>query len=273
MNIHAMKRFLVATLILFMLACNSNSSSIEKQNEIIDSLSMQVTNQENEINRLRASYEEAMKKDSARAAWEQIVQVKSPLKHALYFNCGNPAEIQLPSLGNDLDLNYMMQGGLVTKGSEPGKITLMPSDHSNVTLAVMHEGKELGTLEFSVIPVPLPEIIVGTDRGIVSLGEGIPAKTPRIFLKAQPDESFAALLPEDAKYQVSQCEISLIRNGSVLRTNQAGNRIDLRTIAPQARKGDHLRIKIKKVQRQKFNKEIVEVPIGPTGSFITVPLK
>ena len=38
---------------------------------------------------------------------------------------------------------------------------------------------------------------VGSWAGLVDLSKGIPAKTPRMFLRVKPEEGFAEFLPDD----------------------------------------------------------------------------
>ena len=90
-----------------------------------------------------------------------------------------------------------------------------------------------------------------------------------MFLRAIPDESFAQFLPNDAKFRVSEAEVTLVSGGLGRGSIRAGEKINLRGMS--GRKGDQLVIEIKKVQRQNFRKQVETFP--KHQRFINISLK
>ncbi len=201
-----------------------------------------------------------------------IIQVQSQSVNALYLNCGNELEVTVPGLGASYNPSFTAKGGLAIKGGSGGQVTIVPRS-SKVTLTVSNSGSLIGSRDFAVKRIPAPEVQAFIGNRPVNLKTGIPAKTPRIDLKAIADESFAKFLPKDANFRVTGAEVTLVRagiGGQSIRVN--GPVVNLGPIAAQARKGDNLVIEIKKVARANFRKEIEDFP-NFTGKFITIPLR
>lgn len=202
-----------------------------------------------------------------------VIQIQSQSVNALYLNCGNKLDVQVPALGTSYAPRFTAPGADAIPGATTGQVTVVPKKLGKVLLSVSSNGNKIGDREFGVRGIPAPNIVAGSDRGEIDLKQGISAKTPRIFLQAVADKSFKDFLPDDAQFQVAQAEITLVSGGLGRKTIQTGNRVDLRQIAAQARKGDQLVIEIKKVQRRNFRGEIENFPISRSASFISIPLK
>ncbi len=201
-----------------------------------------------------------------------VIQVQSQSVNALYLNCGNELTVTVPGLGSNYNPSFTAKGGVAVKGGSGGQVTIVPKS-SKVTLTVSNSGSLIGSRVFNVRRIPAPEIQAFIGNRAVNLKTGIPAKTPRIDLKAIADESFQKFLPKDANFRVTGAEITLVRagiGGQSIRVN--GPVVNLGPIAAQARKGDNLVIEIKKVARANFRKEIEDFP-NFTGKFITIPLR
>lgn len=199
-----------------------------------------------------------------------VIQIQSQSVNALYLNCGNKLDVQVPALGNSYNPSFSAQGGDALKGSERGQVTLVPKS-KKLTMTVSSNGNRIGSREFAVRAIPAPEIKVFTDQGEVNMKDGIPAKTPRLFLRAIPDASFAEFLPDDAKFIVAEAELTLVSGGLGRGSMRGGGQINLGQINRQARKGDMISIEIKKVQRQNFRKQVED--FGRFTRFMSVPLK
>lgn len=200
-----------------------------------------------------------------------VITIQSQSVSALYFNCGNAITVNVPALGNAYNPKYNgTTGGDALPGSAKGEVTLVPKSKKFV-LAVNSNGNRIGTREFGVRAIPAPEIKVYTDQGEVNQKDGIPAKTPRLYLRAVPDASFAEFLPNDAKFKVAQAEITLVSGGLGRGTMSAGEQINLAQVASRARKGDVIAIEIKKVQRQNFRKQVEDFP--RFNRYINISLK
>ncbi|MEP5611836.1 MAG: gliding motility protein GldM [Cyclobacteriaceae bacterium] len=199
-----------------------------------------------------------------------VITIQSQSVSALYLNCGNAIDVQVPALGNAYNPRFTAQGGDAIAGSTKGAVTLVPNSRK-LTMTVSSNGNRIGSREFGVRAIPAPDIKVFTDQGEVNLKNGIPAKTPRLFLRAIPDASFAEFLPDDAKFIVAEAELTLVSGGLGRGSMRGGGQINLGQINRQARKGDLISIEIKKVQRQNFRKQVED--FGRFTRFISVPLK
>jgi gliding motility-associated protein GldM len=187
-----------------------------------------------------------------------VIQVQSASVSALYLGCGNKLNILVPALGTAYNPSFNVKGGRAIKGEQAGSVTIVPNA-AKVEIGISSGGNFIGSREFSVKPIPQVEIELGTDAGLVDLSKGIPAKTPRMFLRVKPEEGFAEFLPDDAKFIVANAEIKLVSGGLVRQTvSGSGNGINLSRIASSARKGDQLAIEIKRVQRQNFQGQVEE---------------
>ncbi len=198
-----------------------------------------------------------------------VLQFQSASVSALYYNCGNTMIVECQALGTQYNPSFSAKGGDALKGSQKGEVTIVPKQ-GKVTLSVSNAGVPIGTKEFGVRSIPAPDIKIFQSNGKeVNLKEGIDYNTPELFLKAIPDESFAQFLPNDAKFRISECEVTLVSGGLGRGSARFGERINLRNMG--GRKGSQIVIEIKKVQRQNFRKQ-VEVFKKHTR-FINISLK
>ncbi|MFY0599188.1 MAG: gliding motility protein GldM [Cyclobacteriaceae bacterium] len=199
-----------------------------------------------------------------------VIQIQSQSVNALYLNCGNKLDVQVPALGTNYNPSFSASNGKTYKGTEKGQVTIVPNSLKEVTLNVSSNGNAVGSRKFGVRRIPQPQIKVFTSQGEVDMKAGISAKTPRLQLRVIPDESFQQFLPDDAKFRVAQAEITLKSGGLGRVTIPVGEKVNLGAIAAQARKGDALVIEIKRVQRQNFRKDTEDFPVR--SRFITIPL-
>lgn len=197
-----------------------------------------------------------------------VIQIQSQSVNALYYNCGNALDVQVPALGTSYNPSFSARGGDAIKGSQTGQVTVVPRAQK-VTLTVSSNGNTIGSREFGVRGIPAPDIKVFTSAGEVNLKEGISARTPELFLRAIADESFAQFLPNDAKFRIAEAEITLVSGGLGRGSIRAGEKINLRGMS--GRKGDQLVIEIKKVQRQNFRKQVED--FKKFQRFINISLK
>lgn len=189
-----------------------------------------------------------------------IIQIQSQSVNALYLNCGNKLDVQVPALGTAYNPSFSAKNGRTFKGTEIGQVTVVPSSTQDVTLNVSSGGSFIGDRTFSVRRIPAPSITAFTDQGEVDMKTGVSAKTPRLYLRAIPDESFLQFLPDDARFRVAEAQVTLVSGGIGRRTITVSETANLGPITAQARKGDQLVIEIKKVQRQNFRKEVEDFP-------------
>ncbi len=185
-----------------------------------------------------------------------VMQIQSASVQALYLNCGNELNIQVPALGTQYNPSFSAQGASTIPGSEKGTVTIVPKA-AKVTLNVSSNGNAVGSQTFQVRRIPKPEV-KAYDRGReIDLKRGV-RTAPRVLqLRPIADESFQQFLPKDARFQVAQSEITLVRAGRAV-TSVRGTRADVNIaqIAGQARAGDAIVIEIRKVQRANFRNEV-----------------
>jgi gliding motility-associated protein GldM len=182
-----------------------------------------------------------------------VIQIQSASVSALYYNCGNAMDVQVPALGTQYNPSFSARGGDAIKGSTKGQVTVVPNS-GKVVLTVSSNGSVIGSREFGVRQIPAPDIKVYTDQGEVNLKDGMAARTPKIYLRAEPDASFKEFLPNDANFIVAEAEVTLVSGGLGRGVVRGGGQINLGGLS--ARKGDQLSIEIKKVQRQNFRRQV-----------------
>ncbi|MEM6734708.1 MAG: gliding motility protein GldM [Bacteroidota bacterium] len=199
---------------------------------------------------------------------QPVIQIQSQSVNALYYNCGNALDVQVPALGNQYNPLFSAKGGDAIKGSQRGQVTVVPKSRK-VILTVSSGGNNIGSREFSVRAIPAPEIKVFTSQGEINYKEGIDATTREIYLRAFPDESFAEFLPNDARFRVSEAEVTLVSGGLGRGSKRTGETISLAGM--NARKGSTLAIEIKRVQRQNFRKQVED--FNKFQRFINITLK
>lgn len=185
-----------------------------------------------------------------------VIQIQSASVQALYFNCGNELDVQVPSLGSSYNPTFSVSGGQFVRGGTRGLITIIPKD-SKVLLTVRNEGNLIGTQDFKVRLIPKPEIRVYSGAREVDQKKGL-AKAPRsLQLRAVPDESFAQFLPKDARFKVMAAEVALVRGGRAVKIVQAkSDKLIISSLANEARSGDAIVIEVKKVARRNFRGEV-----------------
>ncbi|MFY0687713.1 MAG: gliding motility protein GldM [Cyclobacteriaceae bacterium] len=199
-----------------------------------------------------------------------VISVQSQSVNALYFNCGNKLDVQVPALGNSYNPTFSVNGGSHIKGATTGQVTVVPTNPTKVTLNVSSNGNPVGSVEYGVRPIPAVEVLPRTDRGPVNIKAGMSTKTPRLYLEAVPDEGFKSFLPDDAKFRVAEASVTWVSGGIGRGTINGSDRINLGQIASNARKGDQIVVEIKRVQRQNFRGQVEEFP--RFNKFIAIPL-
>lgn len=184
-----------------------------------------------------------------------VMQIQSASVQALYLNCGNDLNVQVPALGTAYNPGFSAKGGQTIPGAEKGLVTVVPKS-AKVTLSVSSSGNLIGTQEFKVRRIPKPEIKVYSRGREVDQKRGVKSAPRSIQLRAEPDESFQQFLPRDARFRVAQSEIALVRAGRAVQViRPSGPDVNLSQLAGQARSGDAIVIEVKKVQRRNFKNE------------------
>ena len=199
-----------------------------------------------------------------------VIQIQSASVGALYFNCGNKLDVQVPALGTSYNPAFSAKGGSTIKGATAGAVTIVPTA-KEVVLSVSSNGNRIGSRTFGVRPIPAVEIKAFSDRGEVNISKGIPAKTPRLSIRAIPDAGFKEFLPDDAKFQVSQIVATLVSGGVGRQSVKGSGSLNLSAIASSARKGDILVLEFKQVKRKNFKGDIEN--FNAYNRSMSIPLK
>jgi len=192
-----------------------------------------------------------------------VIQVQSASVQALYRNCGNELNVQVPALGSQYNPNFSASGATVVKGSQKGIVTLIPNA-ANVKLNVSSGGTAIGSQDFKVRLIPKPEIQVLSNGKAVDEKTGMAAPGPRsLTVIAKPDESFQAFLPKDARYAVTQWMAVLVRGKRPVSTqNFTSGTGNLSAFAAQAQPGDRIMVEVKQVKRTNFLNQQEVVNLG-----------
>jgi gliding motility-associated protein GldM len=200
-----------------------------------------------------------------------VIQVQSASVSALYKNCGNELNIQVPALGALYEPRFTATGARVQPGTKKGLVTIIPSD-KKVNITVASGGATIGTESFKVRNVPKPDIVAYAKGKPVDQKRGMRAPGPRsIDMKAIADASFKEFLPKDARYKVAEWEVMLVRGKRpVDRKKVTSARANLSSFASKAKPGDRILIDVKKVQRRNYLNSVETVPMGTI--IINIPL-
>jgi gliding motility-associated protein GldM len=188
-----------------------------------------------------------------------VIQVQSASVQALYLNCGNELNIQVPALGSVYDPSFSASGAQVIKGANKGLVTVIPNA-AQVTLNVSSGGNAIGSEKFQVRTIPKPTIEVLAAGRPVNEKQGM-AMPRSLEIRAVPDESFKNFLPKDARYKIYQWEVTLARGARPVQPpiTVTAESVSLSSLAAQARPGDRLVIEVKEVKRMNFKGEIETV--------------
>lgn len=200
-----------------------------------------------------------------------VIQIQSAAVQALYLNCGNELNVQVPALGMEYNPRFKAVGADIVAGGAKGLVTLIPKA-AEVKLNIYNNKSLVGTQVFQVRKIPRPDVMITSKGKRINEKTGMPAPGPRgLEARVVPDESFKIFLPKDARYRVAQWEVSLARGSRALKTKTVNNqKISLNDFASLARAGDRIVIEIKKIERLNFKGEIEAVK---TGTIVhTIPL-
>lgn len=201
-----------------------------------------------------------------------VVQILSQAVSALYLNCGNELNIQVPALGAAYNPDFNVTGGTLVKGTSKGLVTIIPSA-GQVKLNITNSGNAISTETFQVKKIPKPEIRVTMNGKEVNEKAGEPINRLRqLEIKAVPDESFASMLPKDARYKVTEIEVTLARGPRPAAPPKklTTEVINVSDWANVAKPGDRIVIEVKGVRRRNFRDTEESVNLGTVIK--TIPL-
>jgi gliding motility-associated protein GldM len=200
-----------------------------------------------------------------------VIQIQSASVSALYKNCGNELNVQVPALGSTYQPTFKASGADVINGAKKGLVTLVPNS-PNVKLSVYSGGNLIGDQDFKVRLIPKPEIIASSNGKPVDTKVGVNAGSLRsVQMQAKPDESFKNFLPSDARYKITEWNAILVRGKRPVKTkNFATENGDFSDINSSSQPGDRVVIEVKTVKRANFRNSIEDVNVGTP--IINVPI-
>lgn len=203
-------------------------------------------------------------------AVKPVIQVNSASVNALYLNCGNELNVQVPALGTAYNPSFTAAGADVVNGTG-GKVTVIPTGAKQVTLRVTSGGSAVGSVDFPVRGIPKPDIAMQVAGKQVDEKTGLPQCPRTLTLAAISDKSFAEFLPKDARYRVAQWTVYLARGRRpIAQLDVSGPDANLNSLAAQARDGDRIVAEVKLVQRMNFQNKVEEVNVGAVVKQFTI---
>ena len=181
-----------------------------------------------------------------------VIQVRSAALSALYMNCSNELDIQVPALGTAYNPSFSSKEATIVKGNKTGAVTVVPKGRSKVKLTVSNSGSVLGTETFSVKKIPPPSISISARGKQVDYEKGVAAASlTTLKVSAKAEENFANEVPKDARYRVQKISVKLARAGRQIKAGSfSSENIDLRSWRSLYRKGDNLIVKVERVNRR-----------------------
>ncbi|MFC6996315.1 type IX secretion system motor protein PorM/GldM [Rufibacter roseus] len=180
-----------------------------------------------------------------------VMQIQSATVNSLYYECANELSVQVPALGALYDPTFSASGAVVSKGPKKGDVSIYPTGRV-VKLNVSSNGNLIGSQEFTVKAVPMPQVVAYANGQPIDVKRGMPAPGPRVLeMRAIPDKSFAEMLPKEAQYRVTDYTVYLVRGTRPVLTLESNQpTINLTRIAELARPGDRIAVEVKEVRRR-----------------------
>ena len=202
-----------------------------------------------------------------------VIQIQAGAVQALYRNCGNKFNIQVPALGNSYNPKIVAEGANVIQGTNKGFVTVLPTG-SSVNLKVSSEGNFIGEEKFRVKLIPAPTIEVKVNGKKVDPLIGVEAFALRnVSVRAIAEKDFAAFLPDDATYKISKWKITLARgkNSPISPKQYVIENVNVGSdIGASAKQNDRLIVEILKVKRKNFRGDWEDVNIPKTVHIIPI---
>jgi gliding motility-associated protein GldM len=191
------------------------------------------------------------------------IMIASAALSALWKNCGNSLNVQVPSLGNSYNPSISCTNAETIAGAGKGEVTIIPETRGSVVMTVKSSGTLIGTKTFTVKEIPKPSYDVQIPSAAGNIVDGVKGSAFRqVTIDAVAEPSFAQDVPKDARYRIREIEVKLIRNGDPRKREVFNtNKINLSAFAAEARKGDLYVFTINQVVRVNFQNKSERVPV------------
>ena len=202
------------------------------------------------------------------------IEVRSGAVQALYLNCGNDLNVQVPALGTNYQPAFSAPGVQIIPGAQRGLITVVPSSLNEVNISVSSGGSAIGSVKFPVRPIPRPTVDIFSGGTPINQKIGVDAPGPgQLQARAIADEGFKTALPNDAKYRVQDWEVTLVRGRrpAVGPLRFSGDQANIGAVRQQARPGDRVVIEIKSVKRMNYRGQLEDARISGGGVY-SIPI-
>ncbi|HEU5145853.1 MAG TPA: gliding motility protein GldM [Chryseosolibacter sp.] len=204
---------------------------------------------------------------------QPVIKVTTGNAPTLYMNCGNPVNIEVPTLGTSYNPSFSASGATIIKGDKPGRVTIIPTQRK-INVNVSNAGTGLGSVGFDVKPIPLPRYIIRDNSGKeVDKKVGVRGSSlTGLRVVPEPDETFKEMVPKDAVYRIRSMEVIHARGSSpVNRMNATNEVLDLGPWRSQFKPGDRIVIEIKTVTRRTYQGQDERVEVR--NEVHTVPIQ
>jgi len=200
-----------------------------------------------------------------------VISITSASVQALYRNCGNKLDVQVPALGASYEPSFRTKGGSNQTG-RGGQVTIIPTS-PNLELSVYSSGTFIGTKKFRVKAIPKPELVLKSGGREINLKTGVTQVPRELSFDAIADDDFKQFLPDDARYRVTQWEVTLARGPRAIDTKKvSGNKVNIGDWVSKARANDRIVVEAKEIQRMNFKGDREPVKISVNSAIKTVPL-
>ncbi|HLF34645.1 MAG TPA: GldM family protein, partial [Cyclobacteriaceae bacterium] len=205
-------------------------------------------------------------------AVKPVIQIQSASVNALYLNCGNELNVQVPALGTSYNPTFSGRGAdFIPDRNRRGFVMVIPSGTQEVTLTVSSSGNAIGSQTFKVRGIPKPDILMQVAGKAVDEKVGLPQPPRTLTLTAVPDKSFAEFLPNDARYRVLEWEVMLARGRRQVQSMVVnGPDANISALAGLARPGDRIVATVRRVARMNFRNNQEDVNMGTIVKQFTI---
>ncbi len=171
-----------------------------------------------------------------------------------YLNCGNEVVANIENYAYLENIRFEVEGGEMIKGIKAGVFTVVPQSTQVIIRA--YEGEKLiSQTNHPVKLLPMPEIKLFIGSFPHNPREAYPKDLlSTITVKAVSSQHIQEVIPKDARYRVSEFEVSLLRGINTVVSDSVFTEgiADLTEILKNAKSGDFLSIEVKKVERLNF---------------------
>jgi hypothetical protein len=136
------------------------------------------------------------------------VPITSPALDVLYWQCGNPIDLDLPNNWK-LPKISATNADVLQSNSDNRKFTIVPSGKTcvlNNQVTTTDGNLHQWDRKYTVIKPPKPEIELLVNGRLYNGASPI-SKKSRVVVRLKPNSDFGAALPKDARYQISRIDL------------------------------------------------------------------